>query len=385
MFVSKYFIILIFMLRISDGFSQIDPDLDARLERRTHSFAETTLPYRLYIPDAYNADLTYPLILFLHGALWRGSDNVTQLDNELAVYWIADSNQVRNPGFVVFPQCPQGQSWETVAGAVKSFPASPMLDVVNDLLDSLLLAYNIDSSRIYLAGKSMGGQGAYGMLSRYPARFAAIVPVAGPFVYGDITVVDHVPMWIFHNRDDNSVSVEQSRHMVSLLSGLGRDFLRTHCFPETGECGNLSHAEIDLAILTGVTHLYSEFDDSGHQLEPNVVATYGLFRWLNSQNTQNTSARTHRLAPSSALILLPNYPNPFNESTRIVFELRYDSEVSLTVNDQTGRSLETRSLGTLGAGLHKIRWDAGNLPTGHYNYRLRTPLESRTGTLTLIK
>lgn len=47
------------------------------------------------------------------------------------------------------------------------------------LLHSLEQSHPIDKSRIYVTGLSMGGYGVWDLISRYPNRFAAAVPVCG--------------------------------------------------------------------------------------------------------------------------------------------------------------------------------------------------------------
>ncbi|HEX9005730.1 MAG TPA: T9SS type A sorting domain-containing protein, partial [Bacteroidota bacterium] len=67
-----------------------------------------------------------------------------------------------------------------------------------------------------------------------------------------------------------------------------------------------------------------------------------------------------------AFQLLGNYPNPFNPSTTIKFEINKSSEVSLEVYDITGRLVSTRSLGVQAPGQHAITFNAGNLASGAY-------------------
>ena len=67
-----------------------------------------TLPYRLFVPKNYNASMKYPLVLFLHGAGERGTDNNIQL-NEWPKMFALDTNQIKYPCFVVVPQCPSDE------------------------------------------------------------------------------------------------------------------------------------------------------------------------------------------------------------------------------------------------------------------------------------
>lgn len=84
-------------------------------------------------------------------------------------------------------------------------------------------------------------------------------------------------------------------------------------------------------------------------------------------------------------ISLGNYPNPFNPTTTIQFELPQREQISLVVYDITGRQIRVLHDGELSAGSHEIRFDANDLPSGTYLYRLTTPTESKTGKMILVK
>jgi hypothetical protein len=70
------------------------------------------------------------------------------------------------------------------------------------------------------------------------------------------------------------------------------------------------------------------------------------------------------------IALLQNYPNPFNALTTIEFTLARASEVKLEIFDILGRKVAMLAEGRLGAGKHRVRWDAGEVPSGVYFYRL---------------
>ncbi|MBD3232736.1 MAG: T9SS type A sorting domain-containing protein [candidate division Zixibacteria bacterium] len=80
-----------------------------------------------------------------------------------------------------------------------------------------------------------------------------------------------------------------------------------------------------------------------------------------------------------------NYPNPFNTSTEISFQLIDNSYVEITVFDLLGRRVATLVEGNYNAGTHSIKWDASEQPSGVYFYRLSTPEEVRTQRITLMK
>lgn len=69
--------------------------------------------------------------------------------------------------------------------------------------------------------------------------------------------------------------------------------------------------------------------------------------------------------------LAANYPNPFNPSTIIPFQLSSAAEVSLDIFDVNGKLVRQLLQGRRGTGLHQAVFHAGNLSSGIYFYRLQ--------------
>jgi len=65
-----------------------------------------------------------------------------------------------------------------------------------------------------------------------------------------------------------------------------------------------------------------------------------------------------------------NYPNPFNPTTTISFALPEASHVKLVVYDLQGRMVTELVNSTRDAGVHEVTWDAGDLASGLYFYRI---------------
>ncbi len=72
-------------------------------------------------------------------------------------------------------------------------------------------------------------------------------------------------------------------------------------------------------------------------------------------------------------VLHQNYPNPFNPVTTISYSVPVSSPIILRVYDILGREATTRIDGVVAAGVHRVRFDAGQLASGIYLYRLETP------------
>jgi hypothetical protein len=66
-----------------------------------------------------------------------------------------------------------------------------------------------------------------------------------------------------------------------------------------------------------------------------------------------------------------NYPNPFNPTTMIGYQLPIGQEVQLTVHDILGREIITLVNSQMPAGEHQVTWDARDIPSGIYYYKIQ--------------
>jgi hypothetical protein len=88
--------------------------------------------------------------------------------------------------------------------------------------------------------------------------------------------------------------------------------------------------------------------------------------------------------------LLGNYPNPFNASTTVRFELSRAGMVELEVYNILGQRVRTLVKQQMTAGTKQVVWDGTaengeTLPTGIYFYRLITLEGKETGKMTMLK
>ncbi len=80
-----------------------------------------------------------------------------------------------------------------------------------------------------------------------------------------------------------------------------------------------------------------------------------------------------------------NYPNPFNPKTSIVVELMEDTEVKIIIYNLEGKEIERIYDGSISKGVHKFTFDATDLPSGVYLYKIETPEYSQTKKMVLTK
>jgi predicted peptidase len=195
-----------------------------------------TLNYRLLFPDA-DRFRKYPLVIFLHGSGERGGDNDAQLKWGV-MNFATDQNMTLHPAIVIAPQCPEKMTWSNVTGKnggaleLQPEPSKPMALVIR-LIHQLMKTMPVDTDRIYITGLSMGGFGTYDAIERYPALFAAAVPVCGGGDTSGAAAIAHIPMWIFHGAEDPAVNPVYDLRMLEALTRAGARPGFTE-YPETG-------------------------------------------------------------------------------------------------------------------------------------------------------
>lgn len=182
------------------------------------------LKYRLLRPKNYDANKSYPLVLFLHGAGERGDDNAAQLVHGMNDF-AKDENREKYPCFVLAPQCPNEKRWVEVdwgrdAHDLLKEPSATM-QLVLTLIDSLQNEFSIDKSRLYVTGLSMGGYGTWDVISHYPSKFAAAAPVCGGGDEKQAAKLTKIPIWAFHGDKDTAVKPERSRNMIAAIKKAG--------------------------------------------------------------------------------------------------------------------------------------------------------------------
>jgi predicted peptidase len=210
-----------------------------------------SMPYRLYVPENYDKQKKYPLVLYLHGGGGRGDDNRKQIEGGngyLVDLLVSRSTQAKYPSIVVVPQSP-GEGWV----GFDSITPTSYLNLVLDLIKDLDSSYSIDTDRRYVLGQSMGGFGTFAILTMQPNMFAAAVPLCGGSDESKAAQIAHVPLWAFHGELDQAVSVARSRNMIAALTKAGGK-------PK-----------------------YTEYKGEGHTIWTRVVMEPELLPWMFSQ------------------------------------------------------------------------------------------------------
>ncbi len=158
----------------------------------------------------------------------------------------------------------------------------------------------------------------------------------------------------------------------------------------TGDELDLIHGESNGFMRVGILDL--DGADVIAAGETPVVRLSGEVEIVNAVVTDGRYISMAAVVNGSGDGLLPggfslgqNYPNPFNPVTAISFNLPEPSMVTLEVFNITGQKVATLVDGPRGAGEHTISWDAREMSSGVYFYKLTTPEHNASRKMVLLK
>ncbi len=185
------------------------------LEALESQFADgkNNFDYVYYTPVKKANDTTkYPLIIWLHGQ-FSGDYKRYQLENCEVALWSSEEYQAKIKGtggaFIFLPRDPTLQLDMAWNG-----PVSDLKKSIDDFISKH--KKNIDPSRIYLGGFSMGGKGTVRLAAAYPGYFAAIFPMSSVYnpSTSELRALKDTPVWMFTCRSDY-INTSLNAHAIS--------------------------------------------------------------------------------------------------------------------------------------------------------------------------
>ena len=190
----------------------------------------TLRPYSIYVPQNYEPEKKYPLLIYLHGS--GDDDRVLQKTPKIEQDFIIVAPNGRGTSNCFFPQEAQTDIVEAIT------------DVKNN--------FNIDSSNIILSGFSMGGYGAYKTYYEHSGLFKAIAIISGHpnlaqewgakgaenfFNIDNLKKFEEVPVFIYHGRGDLNCPFSLTQKLVDQMKK--KEYDVTFAIGESGH-GNMS-------------------------------------------------------------------------------------------------------------------------------------------------
>ena len=183
----KAFYIILFILTSAFGFSQLKTITN-----------KTTYPFWINVPEKESTE-KQPVLIFLHGKSLSGTDL-----NRVRRYGVlrAMDKGRKIPAIVVAPQVAKG-NWNP--------------DKVLEVLEYVKKNYNVDESRIYVCGMSLGGYGTLHFAGKYADKITAAVAICGGGNVKDGCKLATIPLWIQHGDVDYIVPMSESKKVVDAI------------------------------------------------------------------------------------------------------------------------------------------------------------------------
>ncbi len=172
---------------------------------------------------------------------------------------------------------------------------------------------------------------------------------------------------IYSTNDSINVSYDQSNTKKKGWQKLSTVYL---------EKGIQKVVKLDNTLLEEGKHLITDavMIMINRKMSPNVIVT----------SVEDVDAELTEIIPAKFL-LEQNYPNPFNPSTSINYRVPSNEFVSLKVYDVLGNEIKTLVNEMKSIGNYEVKFDASNLPSGIYLYRLMTDSFIQSRKMMLIK
>jgi hypothetical protein len=114
-----------------------------------------------------------------------------------------------------------------------------------------------------------------------------------------------------------------------------------------------------------------------------LTSKFTLARYTGSSG--NVGIKDINQEQIASYYLLPNYPNPFNPSTKISWQVPVGSWQTIKIYDVLGKEIATLVDEYKPAGSYEVEWDASNYPSGVYFYQLKADSFIEIKKMILIK
>ncbi len=250
-FVSIFFAVLIAVSCFTGAFAlSLEDGMEALQQQFVFGegpvVGEYSIDYRYFSPVKENDNAKYPLVVWLHG-MGDGAEDGVQVSKSNIACWASDEFQARFE--------PAGGAFILAARSREengNFWGEDLIEPLRTAIDSFIAEHkeNIDLSRIYIGGYSMGGKMTLNMAVAYPEMFAAIFPICPAWAMPK-NMAQHladIPVWLVSGKSDPLVnynlSVNPTWSKITANSNVAEECrfstLAKVCYPN-GERTSSSH------------------------------------------------------------------------------------------------------------------------------------------------
>ena len=196
----------------------------------------------------------------------------------------------------------------------------------------------------------------------------------------------------FHWSEGGTVFKNQS--FAQWTAATGHDQNSTLCQPTLVSVGDFHLSGSDTCALDqGIALAEVPVDIDGDERPSGAAYDVGADEYVSSSaslakssgDVPDNTGKTNNGEHPNRFALAQNYPNPFNPVTQIEYALPQSSHVRLVVYDVFGQVVTTLVDRQQSPGHYQVRFDAGDLATGTYFYRIHAGEQVITKRMVLVK
>ena len=170
--------------------------------------SQKSIDYIINLPKDYyeKPDISFPVILFLHGAGERG--NNINLIKKYGIHRF--TNNLDIPFIIISPQCKEHNFWDV------------HFNDIEVLLQDMKKKYRANIERLCIIGISLGAYGAWNFAMQRPNLFSSIVSIAGGAMLPKYAnLISHIPSYIVHGELDKEIPFTESIKISEALTKVG--------------------------------------------------------------------------------------------------------------------------------------------------------------------
>ena len=243
--------------------------------------------YNFWLYTPANVEKPKPVVIFLHGASLRGTDL-----NQVRRYGTIDAIERgrKIDAYVIAPQVPQGW-WKP--------------EKIINILEWVKKHHNVDETRVYVLGMSLGGFGSIDLAAQYPDKIAAAMAFCGGGNQKSYKGLTKVPLWIIHGTADKDVEIKYSDAVVKGMKKFKDGTKRLHYDRIEG----MDHSSLARMFYMKKTYDWlfkHSLTDEGRKIQPvfevsNKTLTRAIYSDLKRKGSkQKTTAKSGSKTKSKA-------------------------------------------------------------------------------------
>jgi polyhydroxybutyrate depolymerase len=341
----------------------------AQLTTETIDIVGTSRTFKQYLPTGYTPGENLPVVIVLHGI----GDNANNMSN-------VGFNQIADTARFI-PVYLQGETngWGQTSWNNGTALGSTEDDVffISEVIDRLEDSIDVDLSRVYMTGFSMGSIMTYTCISEMSDRIAAIACFSGTMSSQEIASTGYeypVPAIHFHGTADGTVPYEsgalpslslvpQTLDKLKSINGWAGDSTIV-AIPDNASDG-ITIEKIVYNCTTPLEHWKMTGADHIWPYQPanDTMGIYVAWHWFSQFQHPNPSTAS---ISESKDFTFSVYPNPVSDEMTIKYDVSKESQTTISLLDISGKTIDVLLNNNAPSGKKVMSYSTSHLAQGIY-------------------